>query len=212
MTVKCLVYRVWANGRKWEHFTAARFRSILGGRWDSIDLLTLCPYHSAWLSEKDQAWRSRVTMRWGGEESWVCSLYWLSLQPQGHISMHTLWGSSQLFVGLWHFFFIVHHIFIALTEGQCKWDMLTEKEKKSVWWKNPKIFSPICFKLRACPCSTTQNNVPAHPGLAWVVYRAGLQKRANLRDLKLSLPQKKPECLSNACFPQTVSVTKYYPL
>lgn len=32
MTVDCLVYRVCVNGRKWEHFTAVTFRSILGGR------------------------------------------------------------------------------------------------------------------------------------------------------------------------------------
>lgn len=156
-----------ANGRKWEHFTAASFRIILGGRWDSMDLLTLCPHRSAWL----------------------CSL---SSQLQGHISMHTSWSSPQLFVGLSHFFFTMHHIFIALTEGQCNWDILTFFP--SVWWKKkPKTFSPICFKLRACPCSTTQNNVPAHPGLEWVVYRAGLKKPTNLSDLKLSkdpVPQK----------------------
>lgn len=57
---------------------------------------------------------------------------------------------SQLFVGLSQFFFTVHHIFIALTEGHCKWDMLTEKEKKKknvLMEKNPKAFSPFFFFL-----------------------------------------------------------------
>lgn len=74
LTVECLVYRVRADGRKWEYFTAARFRSILGGRWDSIDLSTLYPYHSVWLPERNHLGGHRSL--WGEETSSV-----LALQP-----------------------------------------------------------------------------------------------------------------------------------